>query len=158
MAAHGRAKHASKGGISRDELKALVEQGNTLAVIAEAIEAGERTLFRDCEKHGWTTFVIENSGGARCRQCRMDRVAEWRRRTKAKLVDEAGGCCKICGYDRCPAALQFHHLERGKKSFALSLRGVCRSIEQLREEAKKCVLLCANCHAAVEVGHLKLDS
>jgi len=189
MAAHGRAKHANRGGIRRDELEALVDQGNTLAVIAErldlsvttvrywikkyglrkphlvrregiakAVEAGARTLFRDCEKHGWTTFVIENSGRARCRQCRMERVAEWRRRTKAKLVEEAGGCCQICGYDRCLAAMQFHHRDPSKKSFALSLRGVCRSIEQLRAEAKKCVLLCANCHAAVEVGHLKLDS
>ena len=188
MAAYGRAKHKSKGGIPRDELEALVDQGNTLAVIAErldlsvttvrywikkyglrkphlvrrqaitkAVEAGERTLFRDCGTHGWTTFVIENSGRVRCRQCRMDRVAEWRRRTKAKLVEESGGCCRICGYDSSLAALQFHHRDPSKKSFALSLRGVCRSIEQLREEAKKCVLLCANCHAAVEVGHLKVD-
>jgi transposase len=189
MAAHGRAKHASKGGLPRDELRILVEQGNTLAVIAErfdvsittvrywikrhglprpqtvrreaitqAIESGRRTLFRECRTHGWTTFVIENGGRARCRQCRMDRVAKWRRRTKAKLVEEAGGCCRICGYDRCLAALQFHHKDPTTKSFALSLRGVTRSLEQLREEAKKCVLVCANCHAAVEVGHLKLDS
>lgn len=124
--------------------------------IDRAIEEGRRTLHRDCKKHGWTAFVIENSGRTRCRQCRMERVAEWRRRAKARLVEEAGGCCEICGYDRCLAALQFHHRDPKKKSFALSLRGVTRSMDKLREEAAKCALLCANCHAAVEVGRLKL--
>jgi hypothetical protein len=100
--------------------------------------------------------VIENSGRARCRKCRIERVSEWRRRTKARLVEETGGKCEICGYDRCFAALQFHHRDPSEKSFALSLRGRIRSIDRLRAEAAKCVLLCANCHAAVEVGQLKL--
>ena len=30
--------------------------------------------------------------------------------------------------------------------------GLTRSLKILREEAKKCVLLCANCHAMVESG------
>ncbi len=54
--------------------------------------------------------------------------------------------------DEVPGALQFHHLEPSAKSFGLSMRGLTRSIEKLREEAAKCVLLCANCHAEVEVG------
>jgi hypothetical protein len=29
---------------------------------------------------------------------------------------------------------------------------VARSLERCREEARKCVLLCANCHAEVEGG------
>jgi len=32
------------------------------------------------------------------------------------------------------------------------MRGLTRSIEALRKEAAKCVLLCANCHAKVEWG------
>ena len=118
-----------------------------------AVSEGRRTIIRDCNRHGQTTFVIENSGRARCRRCRMDFVAAWRRRAKAKLVAEAGGGCHLCGYDRCQAALQFHHTDPRTKSFALSLRGVTRSIEKLREEAAKCILLCANCHAEVEVGY-----
>lgn len=124
--------------------------------VQRAIEEGRRTLLRDCRRHGWTVFVIENSGRTRCRRCRMERVAEWRRRTKARLVDEAGGKCEICGYDRCLAALQFHHRDPSTKSFALSLRGRTLSIDRLREEAAKCALLCANCHAAVEVGQLEV--
>jgi hypothetical protein len=34
----------------------------------------------------------------------------------------------------------------------LSHRGVTRSLERARHEAKKCILLCGNCHAEVEAG------
>ena len=33
-----------------------------------------------------------------------------------------------------------------------------RSLERLREEAGKCVLLCANCHAEVESGFVRADA
>jgi hypothetical protein len=124
--------------------------------VEAALRDGSRTLLAECEKHGWSVFVIENSGRTRCRRCRMERVAEWRRRVKRKLVEEAGGCCRLCGYDRHMGSLEFHHLDPSKKSFALSLRGVTRSISELRREAAKCVLLCANCHAEVEGGYASL--
>jgi len=38
------------------------------------------------------------------------------------------------------------------KSFTVSSKGITRSLESAREEARKCILLCANCHAEVEVG------
>jgi hypothetical protein len=120
--------------------------------IEQALRAGARTIQRRCKRHGETDFVVENSGRTRCRLCRMDRVAAWRRRAKQALVREAGGRCQLCGYDRCMAALEFHHLDPDQKSFALSLRGVTRSLDALRAEAAKCALLCANCHAEVEVG------
>jgi hypothetical protein len=85
-------------------------------------------------------------------RCRQERVSEWRRRVKRKLVDEAGGGCVICGYDRCVAALEFHHLDPSTKRFALSREGVTRSFAEAQEEARKCVLLCSNCHAEVESG------
>jgi hypothetical protein len=68
------------------------------------------------------------------------------------LVDEAGGACQLCGYDRCIAALEFHHRDPAEKSFSLSHRGVARSLAKARAEAAKCILLCANCHAEVEAG------
>lgn len=118
---------------------------------------GDRAFTGRCARHGETTFVIENSGRARCRRCRMERVVEWRRRKKAILVAEAGGRCQLCGYDRCPAALEFHHLDPRSKSFGISLRGVTRSLDECRAEAAKCVLLCANCHAEVEAGVASLS-
>lgn len=124
--------------------------------IDAALQDGTRTIVRECRKHGFTKFAIENSGRVRCKKCRQDAVARWRRRTKDKLVAEAGGRCQLCGYDRCRAALEFHHLDPAEKEFELSMRGVTRAIDRLRVEAAKCALLCANCHAEVEVGFTAL--
>ena len=62
----------------------------------------------------------------------------------------------FCGYDKCPTALQFHHLEPAEKKFSISHEGVTRSFAKLKAEAAKCVLLCANCHAEVESGYTSL--
>jgi hypothetical protein len=83
-------------------------------------------------------------------------VAERRRRVKRQLIAEGGGACALCGYDRCAAALQFHHVDPATKSFTLSREGVTRSLARAREEARKCVLLCAHCHAEVEGGFAQL--
>jgi len=96
--------------------------------------------------------VIATERRLRCVKCRAEAVTRRRRSVKEALVKEAGGKCVICGYSRHPAALQFHHLDPTSKSFGLGVRGITRSLDKLREEAKKCVLLCANCHALVEVG------
>lgn len=71
------------------------------------------------------------------------------------LVAEAGGRCAICGYDRHVAALEFHHLDPNAKEFGLAQRGA-HSIDRLRDEIGKCVLLCSNCHAEVEAGFVEL--
>ena len=75
---------------------------------------------------------------------------------KQLLVEEAGGRCGLCGYDRYVGALQFHHVDPAEKSFQLGQSGLTRSIDAMREEAAKCVLLCSNCHAEVEGGVAKL--
>jgi 5-methylcytosine-specific restriction endonuclease McrA len=71
---------------------------------------------------------------------------------KRALLDAAGGACCLCGYDRYAGALQFHHVDPAKKAFAIADRGVARSLERALAEARKCVLLCANCHAEIEGG------
>ena len=115
-------------------------------------EALPKFTQRVCRTHGRTEFVLEGRGYYRCKKCRMQRVMDWRRRTKLKLIAEAGGCCQICGYDRYSGALHFHHVDPSQKEFGLARRGFTRSIEKMRAEAAKCVLLCSNCHAEVEAG------
>lgn len=121
-----------------------------------ASEAGQRELLLQCARHGLTPFIRRSRGGYRCNKCRAEAVARRRRRVKRLLVDEAGGRCSVCGYDRCIAALEFHHLVPADKSFSLSHRGVTRSLAKARSEASKCALLCANCHAEVEAGLVTL--
>ena len=117
----------------------------------EAKLCGLRHIERRCPRHGRTRFVLENRGSYRCMKCRGADVSAWRRRAKQRLVEEAGGRCRVCGYDRYLGALQFHHLDPPRKSFPLS-RGCTRAFAELQAEAAKCVLLCANCHAEVESG------
>jgi transposase len=122
------------------------------ALAEEARRTGQNHAALECEHHGLTKFVLEGRGYFRCIRCRKERVSQWRRRVKRRLVEEAGGACAICGYDRCVAALQFHHLDPGTKHFALSREGVTRSFAEAQREARKCALLCSNCHAEVEFG------
>jgi|SRR5665811_95726 len=120
-------------------------------------DEGERDIQVVCRKHGLTRHVsVASERRLRCATCRAEAVSRRRRKVKEMLVAEAGGKCALCGYARHSAALQFHHLDPMTKSFGLGVRGITRSIAKLREEASKCVLLCANCHAEVEAGVTEL--
>ncbi len=63
-----------------------------------------------------------------------------------------GGKCAMCGYSKYVGALDFHHLNPKTKSFALSVKGLSYSWQQLLNEAQKCVLVCKNCHTEIEAG------
>jgi transposase len=185
LKAAGHERHAAKGKLRREDLKPLVAAGLSLAQIAERVDRGPATIRhwlrhygmqtqwterrlaskgRDaeimlrCSRHGLTRFRRRRDGGFRCIRCRSEAVIRRRQRIKVILVDEAGGACRLCGYARCLSALEFHHLSRSEKQFSLSQRGVTRSIERARTEARKCVLLCANCHAEVEAGVAELTA
>lgn len=136
--------------LARFDLKAT--GGSRRRQAEEARRLGLRHIERRCEHHGRTMFVLENRGAYRCMKCRSENVSAWRRRAKRLLVEEAGGRCQLCGYDRYIGGLHFHHLDPSEKSFPLSNRGCTRSIADLRAEAAKCILLCGNCHAEVENG------
>jgi len=117
-----------------------------------AREAGLTNASLVCPRHGEGGHVRDSRGYFRCRRCRQEAVVRRRRRVKEILVAEAGGRCRLCGYDRCVAALEFHHLDPTTKEFGVAQKGMARSIERLRAEVRKCLLLCSNCHAEVESG------
>jgi transposase len=177
----GSERYAGRGAVSRDRLASLAASGVTLAEMARRLDrsvstirywlaryeiqharprrraadgAGRATF--ECRRHGQTEFVREGRGYYRCKRCRAAAVAKRRRTVKRQLVHEAGGACVLCGYSRWLGALQFHHVEPGSKEFHISHRGHSRSIARSRSEMRKCVLLCANCHAEVEGGFATL--
>jgi hypothetical protein len=78
-------------------------------------------------------------------------VKTFRLRKKQKSIDYLGGKCKICGYNKCNAALQFHHKNPAEKDFTISM-ATSWGFEKIKSELDKCVLLCANCHAEVHQG------
>jgi hypothetical protein len=57
-----------------------------------------------------------------------------------------GGSCERCGYNKCIAALQFHHKNPKNKKFGVSAMGIYRGWEKVKKELKKCIMICANCH------------
>jgi transposase len=180
------AKHAARGGIDRETLLELVERGMSVRQIGEEIGLAYTSVRhwlakyglqsdplqyarsdrekpasvpRECPRHGWTDYVRSGARGFyRCPRCSMERVAARRRRIKEILVAEAGGRCRVCGYDIYIGALQFHHQDPTAKRFTVSRGGTTGSLDSMREEARKCVLLCANCHAEVEAGLVLLAS
>ena len=80
-----------------------------------------------------------------CKTCYQDKYTKTRRDNKQKGVDYLGGKCIKCGYNKCNAALDFHHIDSSNKEFnpAHLTRG---NFEKLKSELDKCVLLCSNCH------------
>lgn len=73
---------------------------------------------------------------------------------KKLLVEYKGGKCEICGYDKCLAALEFHHIDPDKKDFSISSSS--KSIDEFKLEADKCILVCANCHREIHNNLIKL--
>jgi hypothetical protein len=54
--------------------------------------------------------------------------------------------CERCEEDD-PSTLDFHHEDRGEKSFNITSVGVRgRRLEEVQAEMAKCIILCANCH------------
>lgn len=129
----------------------------TRRLSAEELRArGETDMQLRCRHHGMTTHRVYSDRAPKCLRCRALHVARRRRKVKAILVAEAGGRCLICGYNRSLRALKFHHVDRETKEFHLAFRGSTRSLEKARAEARKCVLLCANCHGEVESGEAEM--
>lgn len=119
-------------------------------------------MLLECKLHGLTEHkerVRNNrpSNSYQCRVCASEAVRRHRKTKRQKLVQEAGGKCALCGYDKYIGALAFHHTDPTLKEFGISGRGQTYSLERLRQEISKCILLCHNCHSEVEGGITRLS-
>jgi len=77
---------------------------------------------------------------------------EWALRQKELGIEYKGGKCVACGYSKCSAALDFHHINPEEKE---GLRqDWC--FEKNKSELDKCVLLCANCHRELHAGVISI--
>jgi predicted nucleic acid-binding Zn ribbon protein len=110
-------------------------------VVCEAALTGRQTKFcsRRC-KNASTNNKNQNY------------VSQQRRGRERRLllIQQKGGRCERCDYDRNNAALAFHHVDPATKSFPIDLRSCSNtSWEALVIEAQKCILLCLNCHSEI---------
>lgn len=85
---------------------------------------------------------------ADCKQCHCNYMKQKYQEKKETIQDiKLVLKCQKCGYNRCSEALEFHHINLQEKD-----DGIARMIsnnytlDKVKEEMKKCVILCANCH------------
>lgn len=65
-------------------------------------------------------------------------IAEWKARG-CNLCSETAICCLVA-----------HHLDPSQKEFAISVaRAKGYALQRIKDELKKCVCLCINCHSKV---------
>lgn len=90
-----------------------------------------------------------------CKPCAalVDKIA--RQEKKLKLAQHTSTECLVCHYDKCIAALEYHHLDPSTKKFQIS-QGWNRSFKEILKEAQKCVVLCSNCHKELHYGLISL--
>lgn len=81
-----------------------------------------------------------------CKKCNSIKTAIRSRKFKIKCVEYKGGKCEKCGYDKCNAALEFHHKDPEKKDFGIASQKTRSLNEKVKLELDKCDLLCSNCH------------
>ena len=84
------------------------------------------------------------------------------RTSKKTFIEYKGGECKKCGYNKCQAALSFHHLDKSTKLFEISsntkiFRSILDINKEIKTELDKCDILCMNCHLSEDIRQDILD-
>jgi len=106
-------------------------------------------------KLGCTKQVVSYHLNEMVREGYKHRANKNRKINMILLKKASGGKCSKCGYAKCLAALDFHHTSSDDK------RGiVCNILRNYgkiaaAEEAKKCILLCRNCHSELHYSEFE---
>lgn len=90
-------------------------------------------------------FYKSHKSSSYCKKCISEVNIINRQKVKQQSVDYLGGKCSKCGYNKCIAALEFHHLNPKQKDKDYEYYK-WKFDNKLKSELDKCVLLCANCH------------
>ena len=106
------------------------------------------SMCKDCKRIYDREWYLNNSrrrellneGGRR----RVKRNGEFIRNYKM------GKECEICGYKKSYYALEFHHPDDDKKYNIGQMK--TNSIDTIKIEIEKCMLVCANCHREIHHG------
>lgn len=98
----------------------------------------------DCNK------LLSNTGYERwqnrCGQCTKTKWRAKERTERAAIKEQFGGACGRCGYNRCQAALHFHHINGREGEF--KKRGSV-NLRELKKHPERFELVCANCHTEI---------
>jgi hypothetical protein len=86
-----------------------------------------------------------------------DKVKEWRKNTKRRIIESMGGKCVCCGYNKCDESLALHHLDPSEKELSFgAMRANPKNWKAIVVELRKCVLVCNNCHGEIHHASTKV--
>lgn len=115
---------------------------------------GLQVQCRDCQKAQNNEGYVSNPNRRRSIKDRNAETREYNRSLMRRYKAFFG--CLVCG-EKEPVALDLHHTDpSGKDANPSSL--LTYSTNTLKEEIRKCVILCSNCHRKVHAGILQLSS
>ena len=101
---------------------------------------GKKRYCNICLAHRRKKRVLESS------RKRMIRNREFLKNYKT------GKQCEMCGYDKYPEILVFHHKNKSEKSKGINvLMKTLTNTDTIKQEIEKCMLLCANCHSEIHL-------
>lgn len=83
-------------------------------------------------------------------------TTEYRHRVKQALVPAFGDVCYLCKRAFPFKMYELHHLNPNEKSFQVCSN--THSIPNIICEAKKCIMVCPNCHRMITLGYIFLPS
>lgn len=78
------------------------------------------------------------------------KVIVFRQRIKIALVESFDNKCFLCKNSFPQEVYDFHHIDPKEKEFGIASMGQSRSQARIANEAKKCIMLCSNCHRIIE--------
>lgn len=98
---------------------------------------------RDKKKEADKRYYLKNKAELNEKQ------REYHRKREDEFLSayKKGKSCALCNYNEHWEILQFHHKDKKKKLFEITLFKIAKkSPEELKREIEKCILICPNCH------------
>lgn len=120
----------------KSQIRKLRSEGKTYDDIAQIVGCSKSTIAYHC-----SNSVKQKSHSKRQQN---------KRALAKKLKVEFGGQCSICGYNKCFTSLHFHHENPADKTKCVMNVLVDNGYKAAQKEAKKCILICSNCHGEIE--------
>lgn len=86
---------------------------------------------------------------SKCKNCQSIQDNSRKEAIILKIVGDYS--CKICGYNKCTQALEFHHIDPSKKEYKIT-DVFSYNEDVIIRELEKCIVVCANCHREIHYG------
>jgi len=115
----------------KEKITTLINDGKTNRQISDALNVSMSTVLYHREEK----YRLKKN---ETRQARRNSI-------KRELVKAAGGKCVKCGYDKCVASLDFHHVNPEEKDPTPFFDSLNKGLKEI----KKCILVCSNCHREI---------